>query len=94
MTSGFASLDNFFYDKEGNILVLSVKYQARYIAHWETIAWRPLKKTITVNSVLACPSANCQLPMTNIIIKEAFILGLQPHDKRAMLVSIQKTLFS
>ena len=50
----------FFTTKRVNILVLRVKEQARYIAHWEAIVWRPLKKTITVNSVLACPSANCQ----------------------------------
>ena len=31
--------------------------------------------------------------MTSIIVKETFILGLQPRDKRAMLVSIQKNTF-
>ena len=63
VTSGFASGDNFFYNKEGKYFSFECLEQARYIAHWEAIFWRPLKKTITVNSVLACPSANCQWPM-------------------------------
>ena len=90
MTSGFASGDNFFYNKEGKYFSFECLRAGK--VHGKLGGYFLAATQENHYGELCSFMSKCQLPMTNIIVKETFILGLQPRDKRAMLVSIQKTL--
>ena len=90
VTSGFASGDNFFYNKEGKYFSFECLRAGK--VHCTLGSYFLAATQENHYGELCSFMSKCQLPMTNIIVKETFILGLQPRDKRAMLVSIQKTL--
>ena len=90
MTSGFASGDNFFYNKEGKYFSFECLRAGKVHCTLGSYFLAATQEN-HYGELCSCMS-KCQLPMTNVIVKETFTLGLQPRDKRAMLVSIQNTL--